>query len=296
MSQRDRDRGLHGEGQPDPDPHQDRPVLRGQHQRGEERTVRELNQEDRAEREGDGREIHRQSVRAHPEPQGRQFGHALPQRGQRPGRVALHGALADLQLSGRLLDREAHQVPQHHGAPLHGRQPAQRVEELGAVLDGQRGSGSPAGRVLVGRRRPVPPPRPAPVVDVGVHDDPPRVGLLHALLPDLRPGQVQLDERLLQHVLARLSSRQTAYAIRRSRAWCAVTNSMYDASWSLIRRTRTRSRIPRGRRRRRSSSRTPRRTVGREQVPGRARTRSAHPIGPRRPSSVGAARRPRAAA
>ena len=50
--------GLHEERQADADPHRERPVAGGEHQRGDEGLVGELDQEDRAERDGDDGEIH----------------------------------------------------------------------------------------------------------------------------------------------------------------------------------------------------------------------------------------------
>jgi hypothetical protein len=44
------------------DPHQDRPVFRRQHQGRQERLVGQLDDEDRAEREHDGGQVHPRSV------------------------------------------------------------------------------------------------------------------------------------------------------------------------------------------------------------------------------------------
>jgi len=53
---------LHGEGQAHPDPDEQRPVARREHEGRQEGLVRQLDQEDRAERDDDGDRIHRTNL------------------------------------------------------------------------------------------------------------------------------------------------------------------------------------------------------------------------------------------
>jgi hypothetical protein len=58
VAEQHRDRGLHQEGEADAEPHEDRAVLRGEHECRQERLVGQLDDEDREKAEGDDYGIH----------------------------------------------------------------------------------------------------------------------------------------------------------------------------------------------------------------------------------------------
>ena len=78
------------------------------------------------------------------------------------------------------------------------RQRLEGLEHRRPLLDRQR---LPRRRVVAVEPRPLAPPRPAVLVDVGADDDLPGVGLLPAVAVQPRPRDVQLDERGLEQVL-----------------------------------------------------------------------------------------------
>ena len=105
----------------------------------------------------------------------------------------------DAELVGGLLDRQPEPVPQQHGLPLHERQrPGARRRARSAPRPGARLA---RGRIVPVQPRPLAAPGPAVLVDVGAHDDLPGVGLLAAVPPQPRPGDVQLHERGLEQVV-----------------------------------------------------------------------------------------------
>jgi hypothetical protein len=77
-------------------------------------------------------------------------------------------------------------VPQHHGLALHLRQPLERLEEGGALLEGQAAGNGPVVPVEAG---PLAAPWTPPLVDVGAHDDAAHVGI--GLDVGAQPGQAR---------------------------------------------------------------------------------------------------------
>lgn len=81
---------------------------------------------------------------------------------------------------------------------LHERQLLQRPEQLVVVID--LGGGIATGPVRQFAVLLAPPSSAAPV-DIGPDDDLPQVGLFTTVTSHARPGKVELDERVLQHIV-----------------------------------------------------------------------------------------------
>ena len=104
------------------------------------------------------------------------------------------------ELVGGLLHREAQPVAQHDGPSLHRGQP-RRAASRSARSSTAGPALSARSKCSTGRLAPPPVPRSTPLVEVGVDDDPPGERLLAAGLAQAAPGEVELDQRLLQDVL-----------------------------------------------------------------------------------------------
>ncbi len=150
------------------------------------------------------------SSRLMPAPRGGGEGGAQP--GQAAGVLRLHRAGGAAEVVGGLLHRQVEPVPQHHHGALAGREGGQRRADGGtvrpvgrSVVDLAQQVGPQVGAVrqhLV--RLLAVPPGAAGLVDVGVHQDPPDVGLLVAAAAHRRPGQVEPGERGLHEVLGQV--------------------------------------------------------------------------------------------
>jgi hypothetical protein len=116
---------------------------------------------------------------------------------QRPAGLTAHGGDGDAQQAGDLAVGEVLEVAQHQDRPLARSQPVQRPPQR-VPVGVARGlvGGARLGQVSA---RDLAPPEAASPGDVGRHDDASQVRLGIAVDPG--PGEPELDQRGLQHVL-----------------------------------------------------------------------------------------------